>query len=154
MSGKLVHIVGNLRFRLCITLCLFFYSRFSIKKIFGSYNLYKNLKIWHWKLRSVNYFNLRTTKNINFNNFHIFFYWWHHWPLFYRSTYNSLQFLLIFFVHWKQDLTCHCRIWTSGTKYKHLITPYCFFFAIRLCSDTQNTSLYHKTWSPKTRVSM
>ena len=31
---------------------------------------------------------------------------------------------------------------------------YCFFFAIRLCSDTQNTSLYHRTWSPKTRVSI
>ena len=39
-------------------------------------------------------------------------------------------------------------------KYNHLIIPYCFFFAIRLCSDTQNTSLYHRTWSPKTRVSI
>ena len=36
------------------------------------------------------------------------------------------------------------------TKYNH----YCFFFAIGLCSDTQNTSLYHRTWSSKTRVSI
>ena len=40
------------------------------------------------------------------------------------------------------------------TKYNHLITPSCFFSAIRLCSDRQNTSLYHKTWSPKARVSI
>ena len=38
-------------------------------------------------------------------------------------------------------------------KYNHLITSYCFFFAIRLCSDRQNTSLYHKARSPETRVS-
>ena len=31
------------------------------------------------------------------------------------------------------------------TKYKHLIPTYCFFFAIRLCSERQNTSLNHKT---------
>ena len=39
-------------------------------------------------------------------------------------------------------------------KYNHLIPTYCFLFVIRLCSDRQNTSLYHKTWSPKTRVSI
>ena len=42
----------------------------------------------------------------------------------------------------------------KNIKYNHLIIPYCFFVVIRLCSDTQNTSLYHKTWSPITRVSI
>ena len=42
----------------------------------------------------------------------------------------------------------------KNTKYNHLITLLCFFFTIMLCSYTQRTSFNHKTWRPKTRVSI
>ena len=85
------------------------------------------------------------------------------------KSFKFLSFMSVFFsflhnlfVIWTETCcikTCYKAETKEHSKiplrYLQLCTPTnCFFFAVMLCSGRQNTSLYHKTWSSITRVSI